>query len=156
MSLFLMTGISHSADDPYAKLRVNSHEIPLLTQEIIKLHLRMHGIQFFDAQQREAEARASARNKAGTENCDADGEYGFVYAVPSWGLTTIFYAANKESDSLTKMVYGAFDKTNETNENRRIANRTQLTLQSDGSIECYTRMAGHPYMWAKEYSKKQY
>jgi hypothetical protein len=53
------------------------------------------------------------------------------------------------------MVYGAFNKTNDANGNRRIANRTQLTLQDDGSIECYTRMAGRPYMWVKECSNSQ-
>ena|ERR1700722_1215115 len=146
--VFFWSSIAKCSDDPYASLRVKKNEVHPITQEIIKLGLKTHGIHYFDVHYQEAKKRADAHN--------ADQSYDHSRMLPSWSLETYFYPANQENDPLTKTIVEAVakEKTKEGREVKGvIPGATRYKVQDDGAIRCKTRMTGYPYIWAKEYSK---
>jgi hypothetical protein len=156
----MMASFAYTAEDPYAKHRINlKPELHPLTQEIIKHGIKRYGMQFFDAKQQDAERKAETYN--------ASNEYGRSWMIPTWRMKIYFYPADKATDEVTGKVYAAVDavkaadeeKTNDEDEvsgclsRPYLHGRTLYTIKTDEIIKCSIDMSGYPYMWAKEYSQ---
>ncbi len=148
----LTVSAAWGSDDEISTRSINMREIHPLTQEIIKKGLTLHGICYFDAENRKAEEAAKAYNaNPEHERC----------MVPSWRLETTFLATDTERDPLTQQIYTALASAQTKNQHAPkghliggyLFGQTQYALQADGSVKCTIFMQGVPYMWAKEYSE---